>query len=262
MKKTVLFAILLLVCLTGKSQQGSLEAYGGGIIGSTSIGSFKDFAESYNSYLGSSVEKELPGLGFGMGYQYGLLYKMDKKVNIGLSLSYLSLYSRAAAELDDGSKRIFRHQYYTPLNGGVFFRNNFLELHVHLGFSQAELESVSKYPDGFQSYGKERTLNGVYKTFGLFAGADLSFHVPLSDRLSVRAGASVNGVSGSDYNDPNWFRDLDLYGIYTDYLPTEYGEYMDLAAQNNLTEYDFDTKVVKLKGIYYYAFINLNYKIF
>lgn len=262
MRKGILFAIILLISLQLKAQRGSLEAFGGGILGSTAIGSFKDFANSYNDYLGSTVEKELPGLGFGTGYQYGLLYKMDKNVNVGFSLSYLTLYSRAAAQLDDGSSRIFRHKYYTPLNGGVFFRNNFLELHLHLGFSQAELESVSKYPDGFKSYGKERTLNGVYKTFGLFAGAELSFKIPITEKLVVRTGASFNGVSGSDYNDPNWFRDVDLNGIYTDYLPTDYGQFMELAAQNNLTEYDFATKVVKLKGIYYYAFINLNYKLF
>jgi len=261
MKKIVSLFILSLFAIGLQAQESNLEAFGGALIGSTNIGSFKDFAKSYNEYIGSSVEKELPGLGFGVGYQYGLIYKIDRDVNLGFSLSYLTLYSRAAADLDDGSKRIFRHKYYTPLNGGVFFRSNYLELHLRLGFSQAELESVSEYPDGFQSYGKERTLNGVYKTFGLFAGADASFRVPITKKLSVRAGGAFYGVSGSDYNDPNWYRDVDLNGIYTDYLPVAYGEYMELAAQNNLTLYDTEN-VVKLKGIYYYAFINLSYIIY
>lgn len=249
-----LIAASVFVASCGMAQEGSFELFGGVVAGRVNLKSFDAFVSSYNEANNVQLDDELGDLGLSTGWQAGFAIHLTR--SIGLSLSYMKQNAACSAALDDGSMRHFKHTFYTPLNLGVPITVGVVEIQPRLGFSQAHFQSWTEYEDGTISFGKERLLNGNYRTYGLFGGIDLAVRIPLGRIFRLAVGGSFQGVSGADYTDPNWARSLDVQTFHPDYLPTDYALWLDLAAQNDLPSYDVED-AVKFKGTYYYGFASL-----
>lgn len=253
MRWSLLIASLILAA-RGLAQEGSFELFGGAVAGRVNLKSFDAFVTSYNEANRSQLDDELDDLGLSTGWQAGVAVHLTDA--IGLSFSFMKQNATCSAALDDGTLRHFKHTFYTPLNLGIPITVGVVEIQPRLGFSQAHFRSWTEYEDGTISFGKERLLNGNYRTYGLFGGIDLAVRIPLGKVFRLAVGGSFQGVSGSDYTDPNWARALDVQTFHPDYLPTDYALWLDLAAQNELPSYDVE-EAVKFKGTYYYGFASL-----
>lgn len=252
--RTATTLLLFACCLTCRAQDAYLSLWGGAVAGRINLPSFEEFRTSYNKVNANSLDSELGGFGMTLGWQAGATVMLTP--HLGLSLGWLKHTTKTSGTLDDGSTRHFKHEFYTPINGGVVILAGPLEIHPRLGFCQANLRSWTEYADGTASYGNERLLNGMFRTYGLFAGIDLAARIDLSEKLHLAVGASWCGVSGSDYSEPNIARGVDTEPVYPGSIPTDWEQWLELSAANELTGYDVKDYVM-LKGSWYHAFLNL-----
>lgn len=254
MRHAIAYLLLPFLATAAGAQDTHLHLWGGPLAGAMNMSSFDAFGSSFNTVNQRDLTEDLGGLGFAVGGQLGATVMLTE--HIGMSLSYQQHRSSASASFADGSSRHFRHDLYTPINGGFIIRAWHIDIHPRLGYCQANLRSWTEYADGTVSYGNERLLNGTFRTTGLFAGMDLGGRISLGEKMDLCVGAAWYGVSGSEFIEPNTARAVDHETVYPISIPTDWQRWLDLRAANDLTSYDTDD-VVRLKGSWYYAYVNL-----
>lgn len=255
MRTTITIGLLCLGAGAASAQDAYLTLWGGAVAGRVDLPSFEEFRTSFNIVNEGFAEDELSSFGLSKGWQAGATLMFTE--HIGFSLGYMKQVTEAEASFSDGSSRHMRHKLYTPINGGIYVLAGPIEIHPRLGFCQAKMHSYTEYHDGTISYGNERLLNGEFRTFGLFAGLDLGARIRLGDAISICLGGSWFGVSGSDYSEPNTARSVDIEPFYPSSIPTDWERWLELSDANDLTSYDVN-EVVKLKGSWYGAYVNLS----
>lgn len=200
--------------------------YGGYGFGMTRLGSFKDFADSYNSYYGTSgqdiLDSELKPFRTCSGYMFG------GGIRIGpmcFSMSYVQMKSVTEVDIKGGNKRVFTYGMRIPARIGIGFCIPYVIAEFTTGFGTPYLMAGYQYTDGTISYGRERSLNGIYKTVGFTFGANVAGKFPIAKIFALTAGFAVDGLWGFGFEDVNWNKIFHYSGSYSQYFPTDIEEW-------------------------------------
>ncbi|HEY6162988.1 MAG TPA: hypothetical protein VI112_17285 [Bacteroidia bacterium] len=248
--KKIIFALLFFPSLC--FSQGFV-LYGGPLYGNYSNKYFNQFAESYNNYnAGSGVKTPLKPWGSALGYDIGAAFYLVK--GVGFSLGFLGYSAHSVAEFNDGGKRHFKNSVFSPFIFGIPIHFWRISIHPKMGLANCVIDSYYEYPDGTISYGKDKLLNGVYKTFDFCGEITFSVDVITLEHLKLEVGVSAFGMPGKveTYDDGDWGRNLDING-YPEGLPLDYGAW-------NSDPFSYDvTAYVHPRSKIYYAFVNLRY---
>ncbi len=245
MKKITLLFILFLLISVSKAQY-RFELYGGIHYGTFGNKSFTGFKDSYNAYYSSrGIIKELNTFKTGQGYQFGGVVNLSPE--LGFSYSVFNYTGKAVAQFDIG-KRHFEQKVKAPILLGFHIGGSKLSFVTKLGIANTAITSYYEYEDGTLSYGKDKTLNGIYISWGFMTEFYFEYRVFQIEKLHtlfvVGGGFSKQYKFGfaQDWNDPRRF---DLAGPYPDGLPLDFEQY-----QNDVANFEI------YKGEYTQAMMN------
>lgn len=255
MRLRSLLPLLLLANAPVVAQDAYVNLWGGGLAGGISLPSFGEFRTSFDRVNAGFATGKFEDLSMTRGWQVGLSVMLNE--HLGVSLSYMTHRSSTTVSFTDGSSRTMQHDLYTPLTGGIHIIAGPVVIHPRFGYCTAQMRSWTEYPDGTVSYGNERLLNGMFRTYGLFAGSDLGLRIKFSEAFGMVIGGGWYAVSGSDYDEPNTARIMDTEPVYPISIPTQWDRWLELRDANDLTSYDVND-VVKLKGSWYHLYVNLS----
>lgn len=226
MKKLFLI-LLLLACIKSEAQ---IYVSAAGTVGFHRSKDWRTFSDSYLASLGTRVIDDDMKLGGCSGYTLGIDAIAPKTgywdgfsgLYAGFRMS--ELRSRASAKLIDGTRQFEMREssWYCPIGFGTSEDGGFFAGSLGFGLSTARLVSMFEYPNGVQSIGTERPLNGVYSGssflfvpgmmvgFGggkndnglkLYLTAEVNYrfafgNLPLEEKMLLN-GAFVTGSGGS-----------------------------------------------------------------
>lgn len=231
--------------------------FGGYGLGMMRVGPFKEFAESYNSFYGPSgqniLDSEIKPFRTCAGYVFG------GGIHIGpmsFNISYVKMESSTSVDIKGGNKRVFTHAMRIPARIGIGFDNKFVMAEFTTGFASPYLKVGYQYYDGRISYGRDRSLNGIYKTTAFTFGVNVMGKLPFAKIFALSAGLAVDGFWGFEYQDTNWNKIFWMGSPgYSQYMPTDVNEW-----SNNPSAYPMD-KAMKSKGFSAYAYGGLTIQI-
>lgn len=245
MKKIISLFILFQFMFAANAQY-MVELYGGLHYGTFSNKSFTEFKNSYNAYYSTrGIVKELNTFKTGQGYQFGAIVNISPE--LGFSYSIFNYTGKSFAQFDIG-KRHFDQKVIAPILIGFHIGGSKISFVTKLGIANTAITSYYEYEDGTISYGKDKTLNGIYKSWGFMTEFYFEYRVLQIDKLRtvlmVGGGFSKQYKFGfaQDWNDPRRF---DIADDYPDGLPLDYEQY-----QNDVANFEI------YKGEYTKAMMN------
>lgn len=243
---------LSLLLLPALQSQAQLYISATGNVGSHRSRDWRSFSESYLAQTGSQLVKAKMKLGACSGYAFGIdaiaphtdYWEGFSGMYFGFRMGKRS--SRADAEFTNGSRHFeMRENYwYCPVGFGVSESGGFFTGSLGIGMSNAQLISMFEYPDGTQSIGRERFLNGVYSGSSFLAipgimggvgGGKNDLKIYLTAEISWQIAFGGNPLEEKMYTN-GAFVDFSADSEY-EQLPRDYQ-----AFQQNPPGYDFTNK--------------------
>jgi hypothetical protein len=241
MKKNTLLFLLSLLAFSGKAQIGiSIQGSEGFL--KMKFPSFDKFADGYNTYSASAIDKKLQPFGNANVKEAGLAFRVQA---LEVCISKMKMTASTSVTFTDKSQRIFDLKRNLT---GIEFGFSTLKIKrlayfgAVFGFAlgTSTIDSYYIYPDGTKSYGSDKYWNGSYTSFngnpyiGLKTGIGYKWI-----RLLVKGDYMWRGFFGADsFQDWNIPRSNNVYQQLPDVLPLDINNYVT-------NRYSYQGEVVK-----------------
>lgn len=234
MKNLYLFSFILLFTYTNSFAQKSFSLrLGLGTL--TEVGGeFKQFTSSYNQVLSSQIDNNLSTRFLPFQYQFGAQYIFGEK--FGMSLNYSTSYINYKASFTDNTARKISLIYSTPIDFGLIYKfTPKLLTEFRFGYATSSLSSSFIYADKTESYSNNKTLNGIYGSFGTFYRFDIQYEI--IKNLNLTASVTLYR-GGSEYSDHSYGKGLALDNYFM--FPNDYKTYTEQMATGTIYDFPLD----------------------
>lgn len=226
--------LVLLIALgfstIGKGQEGFAVGFGG-ISSYLQFQPFEEYVITYNDQFSSSstFTEPLSYNPFGTGYEGNFQYRIGKlytALRVGKTSSFASKASFTSGD------RVFKFRNYGFDVVAGFTIGKIISPYITLTINSMNIDTYFKYPNGFESYGSERPLSGVYTSNKLYSVAGLRIEKALG-RIGLYLDASYPLIAKT-YLGGSFDKDA----IQTDspYFPINNATYGDLMTENAMPE--------------------------
>lgn len=217
----IITAMIISIRTTG--QEGFAIGFGG--IGSyLQFAPFEEYVITYNNQFNSSLEKPLDFNPIGVGYEGLFQYRIGKlytAIRVGKSSTFVSKASFVSGD------RVFKFRNYAFDVVTGFTLGELVTPYITLTINSMNINTYFVYPNGYESYGSERPLSGIYTSWKLYSVAGLRFEKTFYLNASYPLIAKTY-LGGS----------FDKNAIQTDspYFPSDNATYGDLSVDKALPE--------------------------
>jgi hypothetical protein len=194
--------ILVLLLVAGSScfSQG-LQIWASTGVSTARNKSFLNFADNYNRYVGTLVDKPLRGFGIGTTLNFGLTYDFGDEEFGGEATVFTSnLASTAKVDFFGDEHRRFelrRHLAGLELALGPRFGNSAVYLGFGFQMGNTILDSYFIYADETESHGRERPWNGIYQGFNASTLHSAKYEFRAGERIRLFARLSYTRDLGN-----------------------------------------------------------------
>jgi hypothetical protein len=218
----------MVISIKANSQEGFAIGIGG--IGSyLQFTPFKEYVVTYNNQFNSSLEKPLDFNPIGVGYEGIFQYRIGKlytAIRVGKSSTFASKATFASGD------RVFKFRNYAFDVVTGFTLGELVTPYITLTINSMNIDTYFVYPKGFESYGSERPLSGIYTSNKLYSVAGLRFEKAFGS-LGFYLDASYPLIAKTYLGGS-----FDKNAIQTDspYFPSDNTTYGDLVVDNALPE--------------------------
>lgn len=225
--KTKITLIFLLISTWGSAQTIKVGVQGGYSALSAPSADFQSFMSTYNTALSYQMKNPFPPkMKLFSGYQLGATAMIGKKVVYYFSsVTWDESRGRYQADfVNNDSRRLDFHYTDVKADVGLGFKIGPVRLSFFAGMLSrfASIKASYLYANGLQSFGPERSLNGIYTTVRAvgYWGGELAAKIHGKFDLYFRLDKTIGSGINSTYDDLSMYRGIN--GISS--LPVDYSQ--------------------------------------
>jgi hypothetical protein len=210
---------------------------------------YSQFAESFNSYNSSVVDKGLNGFGLGRATNWGVTFAFADEIDeekgevIDFSFFASNQHTKDQISYTDDTRRVFdvkRHFFGFEMGAGPRFGKAAVIFNFGVLMGNTILNSYYVYSDGTESHGQEKMFTGIFDGFnaGGYLGAKFTYRL---GQFKALAKISYGGdlFSKSYLDDQNMAKTLNVtQGSWPSQLPIDVPAYIN--SVNNIETYKGD----------------------
>ncbi len=248
MKKYIRNTLIFLLCMPVLWAQGIGGVYlsFGGVMGRLKNDGFESFVRTYNELNQSFLTSPLPipKYGFGTSFNVGGIVFLN---NLALKsrIRFRSIKKKFSARYNEEQRDFIlkiSNNFQIDLQVGRKFGQVTALVGVGLAPHRVNLESYYIYANGVKSYGMEKVLNGVYRSFGMGGNISASLLFFPTDEFFVYINWEKYGILpgtidrlGDGYWAKSW---QSVIGESVELLPADYKKWKSLGG----SDYDYENQ--------------------